>query len=79
MLLNDFLAKLSEAFNTEPGKIALDSTQDSLEGWDSMGAINLITLIQDEFGIGLDMEELTGLSSVRDIVDTLVAKGVQLS
>ena len=74
----EFLARLAEAFSTSPARISLDSVQSELDGWDSMGSINLISLIQDEFNLNLSMDELDGLESVRDILGLLEKKGKEL-
>jgi acyl carrier protein len=79
MKQEEFLVKLAQAFSTQRAQIALNSTPGSLPGWDSLGSINLITLIQDEFDLKLSMDELAGLNSVADIVNMLKAKGVELS
>ena len=79
MKLEDFFIKLAEAFQTEPEQIRLDSTSDSIEGWDSMGSINLMMLLQDDFDISLSMDELGDINKVADIIDILGQKGVKLA
>ncbi|WP_298074933.1 acyl carrier protein [uncultured Bacteroides sp.] len=42
--------------------------------WDSLGHMNLLQNIQDEFDIELDPEEIIELEDVRDIVKAVEAK-----
>ena len=37
---------------------------DDIPGWDSVGHMSLVTELETQFGITLDMEEIVGLDSV---------------
>jgi len=45
--------------------------QDSLQAWDSVAGITLITVIEDEFGVKLDLERLGELTSFSAIISYL--------
>jgi len=47
--------------------------QDSIESWDSVAGITLITVIEDEFGVTLDLERLAELTSFAAILADLKA------
>ena len=47
-----------------------------LEGWDSLGHVTLMSLIQKKFSITIDMDEMIEIESVSDIKDLLKKKGV---
>ena len=54
----------------------LTATQENTEGWDSIAAITLLNLIEEEFGIEADLDALAELNSfervyryVQDAID----------
>lgn len=53
-----------------PGKeLTVDegTTPDEVEGWDSLQHINLLSLLEDEFGIQFDVEQIVSMETVGDI------------
>jgi phosphopantetheine binding protein len=46
----------------------------SIAEWDSVATITLFALIEEEFGIGLDVEELQNLDSFQEIYEYLCQK-----
>lgn len=53
-----------------PGKdLTVDEgmTPDEVEGWDSLQHINLLSLLEDEFGIQFDVEQIVSMETVGDI------------
>lgn len=54
----------------EPARIpTADAT--SVEGWDSLAHITLLTVINEEFGMDVDFEEFEGATSFPAILDRL--------
>jgi len=49
---------MSLVFEIPEDRIKEDSSPDDIENWDSIGAINLITAIEEEFDIEFDDEDL---------------------
>lgn len=47
------------------------ATQSTVEAWDSVAAITLVNVIEDEFGIQLDMDAIAELDSFERIHDHL--------
>ena len=43
------------------------TTPDEVEGWDSLQHINLLSLLEDEFGIQFDVEQIVSMETVGDI------------
>ncbi len=75
--MNDVQARLSRCFLAAiPGlnrdEIANASVQ-TVEKWDSVASVTLIALIEEEFGIQIDLEALDRLDSYRTILDYLNA------
>lgn len=46
----------------------------SVASWDSVAAINLVTVIEEEFGIELALEEIGEMASFRTVLDILTQK-----
>lgn len=70
----DFYTKLAESFECEAEKI-----NPSYSEWDSMGMINLVSMIQEEFALELSMDEFSEIKNVSSIVELLKQKGVELT
>jgi acyl carrier protein len=64
--------RLASCFQTVfPGLPAAridDATQESVDAWDSVAGITLITVIEDEFGVMLDLERSPELASFAAIL-----------
>ena len=58
-------------FNDESIELSDTMTADNIEGWDSIGHINLIFAVEEEFGIKFTTHELNGLHSVGDLRVTI--------
>lgn len=66
------IALLKRVF--EGAEITADSSQETVEQWDSMHQLSIAFEIESEFGISLEPEEMTLLKSVGDIVRFLEGK-----
>ena len=66
------IALLKRVF--EGAEITADSSQETVERWDSMHQLSIAFEIESEFGISLEPEEMTLLKSVGDIVRFLEGK-----
>lgn len=49
----------------------LAASVETTASWDSIATVNLINLMEDEFGIQLDLDDLTQYSSFASIKDTI--------
>ena len=57
-------------------EITKESTQETVEDWDSMHQLSIAFEIESDFGISLEPEELASLKSVKDIVQFMASKQV---
>jgi acyl carrier protein len=48
---------------------------DTLEQWDSLSHMNLVLALEEDFGLRFTDEEIMGMLSIPQIVQTIVAKG----
>ena len=65
---------LVNVFQVSPSKISTKTTSDDVEKWDSMNHINMILVLEQEFGIRYDEEQVVSMLSVEEIID--VTKGM---
>lgn len=72
------LSKINEifidAFDMEDLKIDFETTAADVEGWDSLMQMNLIEMIEDEFDIRFDMDEVVGMENVGAMIDIILSK-----
>jgi acyl carrier protein len=76
---NDYiLNKVREAFkaalDVDPASVTMDTTADSIPGWDSVGHLSLAAGLEETFGITLDVDDLMEMENVRGIVRIISTK-----
>jgi acyl carrier protein len=59
------------AFSSLDEQNVREATRDSLAKWDSIAAMTLLALIEEEFGEQFDLEEAAGWTSYAQIKETL--------
>ena len=78
MSREQILSKVNEifidAFDKEDLKIDFETTAAAVEGWDSLMQMNLIEMIEDEFDIRFDMDEVVGMENVGAMIDIILSK-----
>ena len=68
---------VSRVFGVEPGGIDVSSTPESVEGWDSMGHLNLVAALEQDFNVSIDIGDVMEMVSVRKIREILLQYGVR--
>ena len=66
-----FNALVAEIFELEEGAVKDDLTPETVDLWDSLCQLRLVTTLEEEFGIRLSMEEIESIQSIgglREIV-----------
>lgn len=63
--------------NCEEDAVNLDTSFKDDLGADSLDLFELIMALEEEYGIEIPAEELTGLETVGDVVEYLKGKGVE--
>ncbi len=66
-----------QVFGAEPGSIDAGSSPESVEGWDSMGHLNLIAALEKRFNVSIDIGDVMEMVSVRRIREILLDYGVR--
>ena len=60
---------LVNIFQAPAGTISTKTTSDDVEKWDSMNHINMILVLEQEFGIRYDEEQVVSMLGVGEIID----------
>lgn len=63
-----------DAFDQEDLVISFDTVSTDVEGWDSLMQMNLIEMIEDEFQMQFDMDEIVGMEDVGAMVDIIMSR-----
>jgi len=68
---------VAQAFGVEPDAIDESSSPETVEGWDSMGHLNLIAALEKRFNISIDIGDAMEMVSVERIRTILLDYGVR--
>ncbi len=63
---------LSDLFNVSPEELGPESSQDTVEGWDSLQHVNIVLDVEQRFNITLsppEIEEMLTVQAIADIVN----------
>ena len=74
-LLERVCATVAATLNLPPAAVGADAAADTTDAWDSLAQVNLMLAIEQTFGIELDVEDFSILTSVRAITEYLEACG----
>ncbi len=67
---------IANIFELDPSQIKKEMTPSDIEAWDSLSQLNLISAIEKEFKIKLEIDEIFTVMKIGDIFDLLSKKGV---
>jgi|TARA_B100001123_G_scaffold444943_1_gene595153 acyl carrier protein len=65
--LQSFFEKLAELLGVEADEVLADSALDSFDEWDSLGALTVVSMIDEDYGVTVLSEELARLSTVGEL------------
>lgn len=68
MEINKKLALLEEMMELEEGTLTPDTKLGDIEEYDSMAKLSLIVLMNDEFGKRINVSQIKGFQTVKDIL-----------
>ncbi|BCA94977.1 hypothetical protein TUM19329_13380 [Legionella antarctica] len=69
---------LADVFGVRGDQIAIDLTKENLGSWDSLKQMDLVVSLEREFNILLDIQDIVKMNSVKNIIEVLNGKGVEL-
>ena len=76
----EVLTKVQEVFKLAMGndvQVDMNTEKDMILEWDSLNHLNLVVELENSFDLGLSMEEIEGLNSVKGIVELINARHKQ--
>lgn len=59
-----------------PETLSEDSSRGKVAYWDSLKHMNIILELEEEFNVYFTDEEISKISSIRDMIEVLINKGV---
>lgn len=69
---------LSNVFNISTNSVVPELTKDDVGSWDSLKQMDLVTSIEREFDLTLDIPDIIRMTSVKEIAGVLQDKGVDV-
>ena len=63
-----------DVFDDESIVVKPETTSGDIEDWDSLEHINLIVAVEQEFGIKFNMNEVTTMKNVGEMVDIIKSR-----
>lgn len=68
---------VADVFRVDVATVDEASSQDTIAKWDSLGIVNLVTELEQVFGVQFDILEIADFRSVAIIKSILAEKGVR--
>ena len=65
---------ITNGLNVNVTEIALESTVGDFPSWDSLGQLNILQSVQDEFDVEFEPEEMMDIEDVNDIIKAVESK-----
>jgi len=75
MNTNQVLAKIAECLGVPVEMVSVESSIDDIVAWDSMGTMNLMLMLNDDFGLRLAPNQAARLQSAKGILALLSEAG----
>ena len=70
MELNDFVTKFANLFEeTDSASITPATVYSQLEEWDSVMVLLLVSMVDEEYGVIVDVEEMSKTETVKDLFE----------
>lgn len=65
---------IANVLNVNVTEITLESTVGDFPSWDSLGQLNILQSVQDEFEVEFEPEEMMDIEDVNDIIKAVESK-----
>lgn len=72
------LRMVAGVFGVTPDALSEESAPETVTNWDSLGHLNLVMAIEDEFGVSLSAEDVLAMRDVRSIRGILHRSGAEV-
>lgn len=67
---------IAATLQVPPAKVTAATRDQDLPAWDSLGQVNLIMALEQEFGVYIEVEDFGSLNSVQAILAYLGTQGI---
>ena len=74
MIENRLKNVMAAVFNVSVEEINEDTSSDTIDSWDSLNLLNLVTSLEEEFDIHFDDDEITEMLNFKLIKQIIYAK-----
>jgi acyl carrier protein len=71
---NRVKAIMADIFMMDVSSIDKHASMNTISKWDSLAQIDLISALEEEFGVTFEVEEFELMTSLRDVIDRLSTK-----
>ena len=71
MTKKEFIMLFEDLLEVEPGTLVGDEVLEELDGWDSLGTVSFIAMVDEHIGITPSPQKIEAANSVRDLMDLL--------
>lgn len=68
MTKQEFMTELAMALNESPTSVASGVSLESLTGWDSVGVLGVMAMMEGSLGVQVEPDALRGCQTVDDLV-----------
>ncbi len=75
MTKEEFLNEVSDQLGCERNTLKLSDTPSTVDDWDSIGHLSILSMIEDKLSIPVDSKEMQNFKSLQELFDRLVALG----
>lgn len=63
-----------DLFGIDASEVTIETSRESIDGWDSLQHVNLIMDLESQFGIHLSESQIAHIQSIRDAVNVVAAE-----
>ena len=74
MKVEEFLNELCDVLGRDPNSLSLDDTPKTVEQWDSIGHLSIISTVDEALGVSVDDEQMRTFTSIGELVERLKAR-----
>jgi acyl carrier protein len=74
--VNRLATVFEKAFGFDPQQFSVQLAPEEVPNWDSIGHMNLVASLEQEFNLQFEVDEIMEMSSAQKILDIMRARGV---
>ena len=73
--MKDFILKFAEIFDdVDPASLTPETEFRSLDDWDSIAGLSVIAMVDEEYGVTLNGEDMRGSQTIGDLFNRIAEK-----